>query len=378
MLGLSVQSDDATAQPGRSTCATSEVLLILDTCEHLIEAVATLAVAHPRRAHPASTSWRRAARLFRWQGEHVYRLEPLACPPDDSAITAAVAQRFPATRLFVERAAASGARLDFGDAEAAIVVGICRKLDGVALAIELAARRVEAYGLQQTAALLDQRLTLLWLGLRTAPPRQKTLQATLDWSYGLLSEVERVVLRRLADLRRAFHARCGAGRRDRARRSIKRSSLVAIDSLVAKSMVATRPIGAMMRYRLLDTTRAYALELSVDDAEFADLAARHAAYYRRWLEQTGAEWPTLSSRDGTGTLLRRSQQCPRGSGMVLRPQRQCRGSGSGLPLLPRRCSGRCRCCPNVIAGRSGRFSLSTMPTAAGPRRCIFRRASACP
>ena len=93
--------------------------------------------------------------------------------------------------------------------------GICRKLDGVALAIELAARRVEAYGLQQTAALLDQRLTLLWLGLRTAPPRQKTLQATLDWSYGLLSEVERVVLRRLADLRRAFHARRGAGRRDR-------------------------------------------------------------------------------------------------------------------------------------------------------------------
>ena len=135
---------------------------------------------------------------LRVEGEHVYRLEPLACPPDDAGLTAAVAQTFPAIQLFLERAVASGARLDLSDAEAAIVASICRKLDGVALAIELAARRVEAYGLQQTAALLDQRLTLLWLGPRTAPPRQKTLQATLDWSYGLLSELERVVLRRLA------------------------------------------------------------------------------------------------------------------------------------------------------------------------------------
>jgi predicted ATPase len=91
---------------------------------------------------------------------------------------------FPATQLFMERAAASGARLDFGDPEAAIVVSICRKLGGVALAIELAAGRVEAYGLQQTAALLDQSLTRSWQGQRTAPPRQKSLQATLDWSYG--------------------------------------------------------------------------------------------------------------------------------------------------------------------------------------------------
>ena len=93
----------------------------------------------------------------------------------------------------MERALASGAHLDGSDMEAPIVANICRKLDGVALAIELAARRVESYGLQQTAALLDQRLTLLWLGSRTAPPRQKTLQATLDWSYELLSELERVV-----------------------------------------------------------------------------------------------------------------------------------------------------------------------------------------
>ena len=135
---------------------------------------------------------------LRVEGEHVYKLEPLAFPPDDPALTAAVAQTFPAIQVFMERAAAGGARLEFSDADALIVASICRKLDGVALAIELAAGRVGAYGLQQTAALLDQRLTLLWPGQRTAPPRQKTLQATLDWSYALLSELERAVLRRLA------------------------------------------------------------------------------------------------------------------------------------------------------------------------------------
>ena len=162
---------------------------------------------------------------LRVEGEHVYRLEPLACPPDDPALTAAAAQTFPATQLFVERAAASGARLDLGDADAAHRREICRKLDGVALAIELAARRVEAYGLQQTAALLDQRLTLLWLGPRTAPPRQKTLQATLDWSYGLLSEVGARGAAPARRVRRTFHARCGAGSGDeRDRRSDARSS----------------------------------------------------------------------------------------------------------------------------------------------------------
>ena len=163
-----------------------------------------------------------------------------------------------------------------------------------ALAIELAARRVESYGLQQTAALLDQRLTLLWLGSRTAPPRQKTLQATLDWSFGLLTELERLTLRRLAVF--VGHFTLDAVLEVVTSADLDRSAAFsAIDSLVAKSIVATRPVGAMMRYRLLDTTRAYVLEINIDDAESADLAVRHAAYYRRWLEQTGVEWSSLAS-----------------------------------------------------------------------------------
>ena len=292
MLGLAVQSRDATPSL-IAYLRNKRIFLILDTCEHLIEAIATLAsqifTAAPQ-VHILATS-REALQV---EGEHIYRLDPLASPPDDLDLTAAVARTFSAPQLFVERAAASGARLEFNDAEAAIVVGICRRLDGVALAIELAARRVGAYGLQQTAALLDQRLTLLWLGSRTAPPRQKTLHATLDWSYGLLSELERIVLRRLAVF--VGHFTLDAALAVVTSASVDRSLVFgAIDSLVAKSMVATTPVGAMMRYRLLDTTRAYALEVILEDAELADLAVRHATYYRRWLEQTGIDWPTLST-----------------------------------------------------------------------------------
>src|SRR5262249_336530 len=125
-------------------------------------------------------------------------LDPLSCPPEESEVKSAAAQTFPAPRLFIERAAASGAHLELSEAEVAIVVRICRKLDGVALALELAARRVDPSGLQQIESLLDQSLTLLLLGHRSTTPRQKTLQATLDWSYQLLSKAERVVLRRLA------------------------------------------------------------------------------------------------------------------------------------------------------------------------------------
>jgi predicted ATPase len=116
----------------------------------------------------------------------------------------------------------------------------------------------------------------------------------LDWSYGLLSEIERVVLRRLAVF--VGHFTLDAVLEVVTSAALDRSTVFgAIGSLVAKSMVATRPIGATMCYRLLDTTRAYVLDIAIDDAEAADLAMRHATYYRRWLEQHGAKWPTLAT-----------------------------------------------------------------------------------
>jgi predicted ATPase/DNA-binding winged helix-turn-helix (wHTH) protein len=292
MLGLRVGSDDARANLV-AHLRDKRILLVLDTCEHLIESVAALAESIMEAApevHILATS-REALRI---EGERVYRLDVLACPPDDQAVTATAVQAFPAMQLFVERALASGAHLEIGDDEAPLVAVICRKLDGVALAIELAARRVDSYGLQQTVALLDQHLALPWSGSRTAPARQRTLQAMLDWSYGLLSEQERLVLRRLAVF--VGHFTLDAALEVVANAPLDRSTVFgAIDSLVAKSMVATRPIGAMVRYRLLDTTRAYALDIGMEAAEAADLAGRHATYYRRWLEQSGTEWATLTT-----------------------------------------------------------------------------------
>jgi predicted ATPase/DNA-binding winged helix-turn-helix (wHTH) protein len=290
LLGLPVQSEDATPSL-IAYLRNRRMLLILDTCEHVIDAVAALTsriYAEASQVHILATS----REVLQVEGEHVYRLDTLACPPEDAEVVSATAQTFPAPRLFIERAAASGARLDLSDAEVAIVVRVCRKLDGVALAIELAARHVEAYGLQQTESLLDQRLTLLLLGRRSATPRQRTLQAALDWSYKLLSPLERVVLRQLAVF--VGHFTLDAALAVVTGTDIDQPQILgAIDSLVGKSMIATHPIGAMMRYRLLDTTRAYVLNIGSDNA--AALAARHATYYRRWLEQSGNQWSMLST-----------------------------------------------------------------------------------
>jgi predicted ATPase/DNA-binding winged helix-turn-helix (wHTH) protein len=290
MLGLS--TDDAIPSL-IAYLRDKRMLLVLDTCEHLIEAVAALTArifVAGLQVHLLATS----RESLRVEGEHVYKLDALACPPEHPTLTAEQTQAFPATQLFFERAAASGYRSAFSDAEAEIIASICRKLDGVALAIELVAGRVEAYGLQKTAALLDERPTLQWPGKRTAPPRQRTLQATLDWSYELLSELERAVLRGLAVFVGQFTLEAAL---DIVTSPTIAKGLVfgAVDSLVAKSIVAVRPVGAMMRYQLLDTTRAYVLEIATEAPELADLALRHATYFQRWLDQTAAEWPTLSS-----------------------------------------------------------------------------------
>ncbi|CAN5393160.1 winged helix-turn-helix domain-containing protein [soil metagenome] len=291
MLGLSAHSDD----PSLTLTAhlrTRRVLLILDNCEHLIEPVASLAgrvFAAAPHVHILATS----REPLRVEGEHVYRLAPLAFPRDEAGRAAATAMEFPAVQLFVERAAASGGRLDLTDQNLAIVVDICRRLDGIALAIELTAGRVAAFGLQQTAALLEERLSLLWQGQRTAPPRQQTLKATLDWSYGLLSELERKVLRKLSVFVGDFTLE--AARAVLTGVAAEEDVIVgAIDSLVLKSIVATRPAAAVMRYQILESTRAYAREVSASE-ELADAGARHAAYYRQWLEQRGVDWLSLST-----------------------------------------------------------------------------------
>ncbi len=166
MLGLSVQSEDAESILV-SHLRDRRILLILDTCEHLIDVVAPMTArlfAAGPQVHILATS-REALRV---EGEQVFMLAPLPYPPDDTPLTAGIVESFPAAQLFLERVRASGTRMDFNDDEAAIIASVCRKLDGVALAIELAAGRVQTYGLRKTAELLDERLTLSWPGMRTA------------------------------------------------------------------------------------------------------------------------------------------------------------------------------------------------------------------
>lgn len=265
------------------------LLLVLDNCEHVLEAVATLAEALLREA-PRLAILATSREALRAEGEWVQRLPPLGVPRAATPLTAADALKFSAVQLFVERAAASLGGFDLVDAETPIVAEICRRLDGIALAIEFAAGRLEAFGLRGLAALLDDRFQVLARGRRTALPRHQTLRATLDWSYGLLPEPEQIVLRRLSvfvggfTLQAARVVVAGEG-----------GDLFArfgdcLASLVAKSLVAAEVTGGEPQYRLLETTRAYARDKLEECREAADLLCRHAIYYRGLFERAEAAW----------------------------------------------------------------------------------------
>jgi predicted ATPase/DNA-binding winged helix-turn-helix (wHTH) protein len=288
MLGLLVQSEDPTPSLV-NFLRDRRMLLILDGCEHVIETVAVLAeriFEEAPQVHILATS-REALQV---EGEHPHWLPALDSPPDGVKLSMALVLAFPAGKLFVERAAASGQGFELTDANASIVAEICRKLDGIALAIELAAGRVSAYGLRETAALLDNRLRLLWHGRRTALPRHQTLSATLDWSYDLLTEPERAVFRRLSVFVGVFTLE--AVRAVTVAEDINDAqTLEAIGRLVGKSLVSTKAGDTMMRYRLLDTTRAYALSKLADSGESDATWRRHAAYYCEYFDRLSAGAP---------------------------------------------------------------------------------------
>jgi predicted ATPase len=210
-------------------------------------------------------------------------LYSLDCPPEDVGLTAMEALRYPAAQLFMERAAASGYGAALSDSDAPIVARCCRRLDGVALAIELAASRVGSLGIRGTGELLDNRFSLLWQGRRTALPRHETLNAMLDWSYGLLSEREKVVLCRLSVFVADFTLQA-AGSVASETEVDEADVIDAIASLVAKSLISTTVINGSTYYRLLDTTRAYAAAKLAERGEAARIARRHAIFYSRFLE----------------------------------------------------------------------------------------------
>lgn len=287
-LGLLIHSHDPT--PGLiAFLRDRRMLLILDSCEHIIGSVAALAeriFGDAPHVHILTTT-RESLRI---EGEYVHQLSPLDNSPDDASLTAEQVLAFPAAQLFVERVMAGGRRFELRDADAPIVAEICHKLDGIPLAIELAAGCVNALGLRETAEFLDSRFRLLWRGRRTAQPRHQTLRATLDWSYDLLSESERVVLRRLSVFVGLFTL--DAAQSVAMGDDLSAAQVVeAVVGLVTKSLVSVDTVDVTLRYRLLDTTRAYALAKLIDADAVDDAARRHAIHFLEFLERAANSRP---------------------------------------------------------------------------------------
>jgi predicted ATPase/DNA-binding winged helix-turn-helix (wHTH) protein len=285
VLGLEIRTHDAL--PGLiAGLRDQQMLLLLDTCEHVIDAVASLAAAVLSGA-PGVTILATSREPLGVTGEREYRLGPLSSPQASSRLTAAAAAAFPAVQLFVERVTAIAEDFALTDANVPPVVKICRKLDGLPLAIEFAAPRVEAFGVEGLAARLDDSL-LLAGQRRAAMPRHRTMRAVADWSYGLLSEDEQLFFRALGIFAGGFTVESAAA----VAMEAAESGIDAIDrlaDLVAKSLVVADVSGPEPRFRLLDTTRAYATEKLEESGEHQRIARRHAEYYRDLLERADDE-----------------------------------------------------------------------------------------
>ena len=251
----------------------------LRACDRLAATLAERVVGETPQAHVLTTS----SEALRVEGEHVHLLYALDCPPEEGGLTAAAALKYPAVQLFMERAAASGHDVVLSDSDAPIVATICRRLDGMALAIELAASHAGSLGICGIAELLDNRFSLLWRGRRTALPRHQTLNAMLDWSYNLLSQHEKTVLSRLSVFVGNFKLEAA---RYLASDAETDEAIVtdAIASLLEKSLISTTASHGSTFYRLLETMRTFTQAKLAERHEANSIARRHANFFSEFLQ----------------------------------------------------------------------------------------------
>jgi len=298
-FGVSPQSADPVADL-ISRLKGQLTLIVFDCCERLVDVVAPLAeriLSECSLVHVLVTS----REVLGVVGEKIYRLPPLTLPPQDSAIDLAMIMQYPAVELFVDRASHNGSTIVVSEAEASSIVEICRKLDGNPLAIELAAGRVTSYGINGVASLLKDRFGLLTNGRPGALPRHQTLIAALDWSYEVLSDEERTVLRRLSVLVGPFSlsaALAVVGEMGAA------AATEVIGHLVRKSLVNADLRGEAPSYRLLDTTRDYGLRKLVEAGTFNPTAERHARHFTELLEADEARFVARLTTDHGIDLIR--------------------------------------------------------------------------
>jgi predicted ATPase/DNA-binding winged helix-turn-helix (wHTH) protein len=282
-LGLSALAGNATTTI-LSYLRNRRMLLVLDNCEHVVDAAAELCEALLPGADRVDVLATSRAPL-QARGEWVRRLQALDAPPLASSRTASEAMGYSAVQLFVERTQAATDGFVFTDAEAPAVAQLCRRLDGVPLAIELAAAHVGLFGVADLAARLDDRLQILTRGRRTAAPRHRTLRAMLDWSFSVLSETEQKILSRLSVFRGRFELEAAAAV---ASDEIVDGAAVAegLADLADKSLVAIDAGGERILFRLLESTRAYAQEKL---AEPGPVLRRHAVYHAELLGEIGLD-----------------------------------------------------------------------------------------
>jgi predicted ATPase/DNA-binding winged helix-turn-helix (wHTH) protein len=294
VLGVTVRSDRAIPTL-LAFLRDKQALLVFDNCEHVIDTAAPLLEEVYRNARQISIL-ATSREPLRVEGERVHRLAPLAHPPELLGLTAAKALTFPAVQLFVDCASASLDGFELTDADAPVVAEICRRLDGIALAIEIAAARADAFGIAELAVRLDDRFRLEMRGRRTALTRHQTLRTALDWSYALLPELERVVLRRLSVFAGIFTMESASV--ILTQNSLSSASAVdCVANLIAKSLVSAEFDTGSARYRLLDTTRAYSRDKLFESGEADAFGRIHAEHYLDLLEKAGGKWGEQNAND---------------------------------------------------------------------------------
>jgi predicted ATPase/DNA-binding winged helix-turn-helix (wHTH) protein len=271
-----------------------KIFLVFDNCEHVIDAAATV-VESVIRLCPNASVLATSREFLRIEGEFAYRVPPLDFPMRHLGRVLSEPEQdhildHSAVQLFIARMTEQ--QLDVKQqGDLAAVAAICRRLDGIPLAIEFAAARAAALGVEQVLSRLDDRFNILISGRRTALPKHQTLRATLDWSYQLLSDPERLLLRHLAIFAAAFSLEA-ASAVARTGEATDADIAEGIGGLVAKSLVTVDLSAAEVQFRLLETTRAYALERLMEVAGAQQIARRHAEYYRDFLERIEDEQET--------------------------------------------------------------------------------------
>jgi predicted ATPase/class 3 adenylate cyclase len=270
-----------------------ELLLVVDNCEHLVEACAQL-VEHLLHACPNLKIIASSREALGIAGETVFRVPSLSLPADAEASLESLAHS-ESVQLFVERAAAANPKFALTNQNAAAIAKICRRLDGIPLALELAAARVTVFSAEQVASRLDDRFRLLTGGSRTALPRQQTLRALIDWSYDLLSEKERSLFRRFS----VFAGGCTFESAEAICSQMDVLNL--LTQLVNKSLVTVEEGTGEPRYRLLETIRQYARDKLL---EMGESETARDAHFEFFVSLIRAAEPKLETSEALGWIER--------------------------------------------------------------------------